>query len=83
MMNPNVGEFVPIVDSGDTRVTSVGLKRITSRIRQHHKQGEPIRQPLRVRRRRGEQVKEWQLLITDQEERVKRRKRKSLKKILQ
>ena len=50
MMNLNVGESVPIVDSEDTKVTSVGLKRIMSKTRQHHKQGELIRLPLRVKK---------------------------------
>ena len=50
MMNPNVGEFVPIADKEDTKPTSVGLKRILIKTRQPHKQGELIRLPQRARK---------------------------------
>ena len=81
MMSPNVGEFVPIAGKEDTKVTSVGSKRTMNKTRQHHKQGELIRLPLRVRKRRREQVKEWLSQTTVQEERVKRKR--SPKMILQ
>ena len=68
MMSPNVGEFVPIVDREDTRVISVGSKRATSRVRQHHKQGELIRQPLKVNMlMKQTQVKELILFTQEQE----------------